>query len=63
MGNFIIFALIVVYGVGALKFWNGFERTNFNPALSNRIRLSLLWPALFITNQSYRRNFRKALKG
>ncbi|MEH1824699.1 hypothetical protein FD723_11290 [Nostoc sp. C052] len=63
MGNFIIFALIVVYGVGVLKFWNGFERTNFNPALSNRIRLSLLWPALFVINQSYRRNFRKALKG
>ena len=56
MGNFIIFALIVVYGGGVWKFWNGF-------GLTNRIGLSLLWPALFITNQSYRRNFRKALKG
>ena len=63
MGNFIIFALIVVYGGGVWKFWNGFERTNFNQSLTNRIGLSLLWPALFITNQSYRRNFRKALKG
>ncbi|MBW4427607.1 MAG: hypothetical protein KME50_24995 [Nostoc desertorum CM1-VF14] len=63
MGNFIIFALIVVYGGGVWKFWKGFTRTNFNPTLTNRIGLSLLWPALFITNQSYRRNFRKALKG
>ncbi|MDZ8184372.1 MAG: hypothetical protein RMX96_05840 [Nostoc sp. ChiSLP02] len=61
--NFILFALGVVYVGGVWKFWTGFERTNFNPNLTNRIGLSLLWPALFITNQSYRRNFRKALKG
>lgn len=63
MGNFFIFALIVVYASGVWKFWNGFRRTNFNPSLTNRIGLSLLWPALFISNQSYRQNFRKALKG
>jgi hypothetical protein len=63
MGKLIIFGLIVVYIGGIWKFWNGFERTNFNQTLPNRIGLSLLWPALFITNQSYRRNFRKALKG
>ncbi|MDF5709590.1 MAG: hypothetical protein PUP90_18490 [Nostoc sp. S4] len=61
--NFILFVLAVVYVGGAWKFWNGFARTNFNPSLTNRIGLALLWPALFITNQSYRRNFRKALKG
>ena len=63
MGNFILFTLIVVYAGGIWKFWNGFSRTNFSPSLPNRIGLSLLWPALFITNESYRRNFRKALKG
>ncbi|WP_392530620.1 hypothetical protein [Nostoc sp. C117] len=63
MGNFIIFVLVVIYAGGVWKFWNGFGLTNFNPTLTNRIGLSLLWPALFITNQSYRRNFRKALKG
>jgi hypothetical protein len=63
MGNLIIFALIVVYLGGGWKFWTGFGRTNFNQALSNRIRLALLWPALFISNESYRRNFKKALKG
>ncbi len=63
MGKLIIFGLIVGYIGGIWKFWNGFERTNFNQTLPNRIGLSLLWPALFITNQSYRRNFRKALKG
>ncbi|MBE9035990.1 hypothetical protein [aff. Roholtiella sp. LEGE 12411] len=63
MVKLIIFGLIVVYVGGVWKFWNGFERTNFNPSLPNRIGLALLWPALFITNQSYRRNFKKALKG
>lgn len=63
MIKLLVFGLIVVYMGGVWKFWKGFERTNFNPSLPNRIGLSLLWPALFITNQSYRRNFRKALKG
>ncbi|QOV24431.1 hypothetical protein [Anabaenopsis elenkinii] len=63
MTKLIIFGLIVVYVGGVWKLWNGFERTNFNQTLSNRLSLSLLWPALFIANKSYRRNFRKALKG
>lgn len=63
MVKFILFTLIVVYVGGIWKFWNGFSRTNFSQSLPNRIGLSLLWPALFITNESYRRNFRKALKG
>lgn len=61
--NFMLFVLAVVYAGGVWKFWTGFRRTNFNQSLANRIRLSLLWPALFISNQSYRQNFRKALKG
>lgn len=61
--NFIFYGLIAAYGYGAWKFWSGFERTNFSQTLPNRIGLSLLWPALFITNKSYRRNFQKALKG
>ncbi|WP_066377802.1 MULTISPECIES: hypothetical protein [unclassified Anabaena] len=63
MVKLIIFGLIVVYVGGAWKFWNGFTRTNFTRSLPNRIILTLLWPALFIANTSYRNNFRKALKG
>ena len=63
MSNLIIFGLIVVYVGGVWKFWTGFGKTNFNQTLANRIRLALLWPALLISNESYRRNFRKALKG
>ncbi|QLE59375.1 hypothetical protein [Nostoc sp. TCL26-01] len=63
MGKLIIFGLIVIYVGGVWKFWNGFSRTNFTQSLPNRIGLSLLWPALFIANGAYRRNFRKALKG
>ncbi|MEA5580651.1 hypothetical protein VB620_04755 [Nodularia harveyana UHCC-0300] len=63
MIELIILGVIVVYVGGVWKLWTGFERTNFSRTFSNRLGLSLLWPALFIANKSYRRNFRKALKG
>jgi hypothetical protein len=63
MNPLVVVILIGVYGVGAWKFWQGFERTNFQRGLVNRISLSLSWPILLIANKSYRRNFRKALKG
>lgn len=63
MSSLITFALIVVYAGGAWKFWNGFNRTNFSRSFSNKLYLSLLWPALLIANKSYRQNFRRALKG
>ncbi len=63
MGSFFGVVFFIVYVGGIWKFWNGFERTNFQRSLPNRLSLSLLWPVLLITNKSYRRNFRKALKG
>lgn len=63
MGKVIVFGLILAYGFGVWKFWSGFRKTNFTQTLLNRIGLSLLWPALYIANPSYRRNFTKALKG
>ncbi len=59
----VVVVLLGAYGFGAWKFWSGFGRTNFEKSASNRIRLSLLWPALILANKSYRRNFQKALKG
>ncbi len=59
----IAIALATGYFWGTWKFWQGFKRTNFEPSLGNRVYLSVLWPALLLTNKSYRRNFRKALKG
>ncbi|WP_017305143.1 hypothetical protein [Spirulina subsalsa] len=55
--------LLVAYGVGIWKFWQGYNRTNFQPGLINRLGLSLLWPVLLPVNRSYRQNFQKALKG
>lgn len=63
MGGLIAGLLIVVYVAGVWKFWTGFRRTNFSNSLTNRLVLSLLWPACFAANKSYRQNFRKALKG
>ncbi len=63
MAQFISIILLVVYGGGIWKFWRGYNRTNFNRSLPNRLALSLLWPALLIGNKSYRKNFQKALKG
>ncbi|MGH2412779.1 MAG: hypothetical protein ACRDEA_03595, partial [Microcystaceae cyanobacterium] len=57
------FILLIGYAWGTWKFWTGYERTNFSRRLPNRVALSLLWPVLLIANQSYRRNFQKALKG
>lgn len=59
----ITLGVIIVYGGGGWKFWNGFHRTSFSRSLPNRLALSLLWPVLLIVNKSYRRNFNKALKG
>jgi cell division protein FtsW (lipid II flippase) len=63
MVKLLVIIIVVGYGWGAWKLWTGFKRTNFEPSLPNRIVLSLLWPALFVFNQSYRKNFQKALKG
>lgn len=63
MGSLFTLLLILVYGGGVWKFWNGFNRTNFSRRFPNRLLLTLLWPALLIGNKSYRQNFRKALKG
>jgi hypothetical protein len=52
--------LLVVYIVGAVKFLQGVDKTNFT---QNRVPLALLWPVLIVANENYRRNFTKALKG
>ncbi|MBD2576123.1 hypothetical protein [Oscillatoria sp. FACHB-1406] len=56
-------ALVAGYIWGGWKFWKGFTRTNFQPSLTSRIALTILWPALVAVNPSYRQNFQKALRG
>ncbi|MCL2932801.1 MAG: hypothetical protein MGG11_11230 [Trichodesmium sp. MAG_R03] len=63
MGTLISLLLLVVYGGGVWKLWNGFEQTNFSQSFQNRLVLSILWPVLLIGNKSYRKNFTKILKG
>lgn len=63
MSQLIVLILSIVYFGGVWKFWQGFRRTNFNPSLPNKLALAMLWPALFVANRSYRKNFQKALKG
>ncbi|NJK99135.1 MAG: hypothetical protein HC838_13220 [Spirulinaceae cyanobacterium RM2_2_10] len=56
-------AVVAVYVGGIVKFWRGYQRTNFQPGFVNRALLAALWPALLVVNKSYRQNFQKALKG
>jgi len=60
METLFVLALAAAYGTGAWRFWNGFRKTNFS---QNKVNLTLLWPVFFIANNSYRENFKKALKG
>lgn len=55
--------LIGGYLWGIWSFWRGFKRTSFNPHLTNKLKLSLLWPVLLFSSKSYRQNFQKAIKG
>ncbi|MGL5132685.1 MAG: hypothetical protein ACRC78_09165 [Planktothrix sp.] len=63
MNPLITLVLVALYVGGIWKFWTGFENTNFNRSFQNRMIFSLLWPVLFVFNSSYRKNFKKALKG
>ncbi len=63
MPGLLTFLLVVGYVGGAWKFWTGYHRTTFGRSLGNKLALSLLWPALWIANKSYRQNFNKTLKG
>lgn len=63
MGGLFSFILLAAYVGGIFMFWSGYRRTNFSPSLLSRLSLSLFWPVLFAVNGSYRRNFKKALKG
>ncbi len=63
MSSLVTIVLLALYAGGVWKFWRGFGQTNFVKSFDNRLRLSLLWPALFIFNKSYRQNFTRALKG
>jgi cell shape-determining protein MreD len=53
-------AVLGIYFHFGSKFWSGFRQTNFS---TGRILLTLFWPVCFAINPSYRRNFRKALRG
>ncbi|MCG9889819.1 MAG: hypothetical protein MH252_01935 [Thermosynechococcaceae cyanobacterium MS004] len=59
MVGFLGFVLLVVYGLGAWKFWAGFHQTHYS---QSRALLTFGWPVM-IFNASYRQNFRRALKG
>lgn len=60
MGTLVTLILLTVYGGGAWKFWNGFNRTSFS---QGKLQLTLLWPVFLLANKSYRENFNRALKG
>ncbi len=60
MSTLITIILLGTYGIGAWKFWQGFNRTDFS---TGKAYLTLLWPFFLVGNKTYRRNFTKAIKG
>ncbi|GJQ11683.1 hypothetical protein GpartN1_g3474.t1 [Galdieria partita] len=52
--------LIALYGYLGFRFFSGFEQTTYNK--NSRLLLSILWPVMFIANDRFRQNFKKALK-
>jgi hypothetical protein len=60
MSTLLILLMAGIYGGGAWKFWQGFDRTNFS---QGKVQLTLLWPIFVAFNKSYRENFNRALKG
>lgn len=63
MSSLVPIILLGGYLWGIWSFWRGFRETNFNHSFLNKLRLSLMWPVLVISNKSYRQNFQKAIKG
>ncbi|AFW94771.1 MULTISPECIES: hypothetical protein [Nostocales] len=54
---------LMVYVGYAWNFWHGFRRTTYEKTLSNQIKLTLLWPVLFVVDRRFRRNFKRAKRG
>ncbi|EME30615.1 hypothetical protein Gasu2_32860 [Galdieria sulphuraria] len=52
--------LLALYGYLGFRFFSGFEQTTYNK--NSRLVLSILWPVMFIVNDRFRQNFKKALK-
>jgi hypothetical protein len=52
--------LLALYGYLGFRFFSGFDQTTYNK--NSRLLLSILWPIMFIANDRFRQNFKKALK-
>lgn len=59
MVSFISVLLLAVYLGGAWKFWTGFGQTQYS---GSQTLLTFFWPVLLVS-ASYRKNFRRALRG
>ena len=50
----------MAYAAGTAAFYATFDKTAFK--WSNRVAFALLWPDLFIANERFRGEFRKAVQ-
>eukprot|EP00871_Galdieria_phlegrea_P002423 jgi/Galph1/3181/GphlegSOOS_G1846.1 len=48
------------YGYLGFRFFAGFDSTTYNK--NSRVILTLLWPIMFLANERFRDNFKKALR-
>jgi hypothetical protein len=62
-GLFNIPVALVAYALGAFRFYSNYRMTTFEQNDATKARLVALWPILFVGSDSFRQNFKKAVKG
>eukprot|EP00192_Tetraselmis_astigmatica_P015446 CAMPEP_0117682304 /NCGR_PEP_ID=MMETSP0804-20121206/19571_1 /TAXON_ID=1074897 /ORGANISM="Tetraselmis astigmatica, Strain CCMP880" /LENGTH=163 /DNA_ID=CAMNT_0005492373 /DNA_START=93 /DNA_END=584 /DNA_ORIENTATION=+ len=55
------FTVALLYFAAAVKFWAGYSRTVYSQAMTTKLALTALWPVLFVVNETFRQNFKKAM--
>eukprot|EP00891_Asterochloris_glomerata_P009998 jgi/Astpho2/9998/Aster-06809 len=52
---------ILLWAAGAANFWRNFSSTPYEQ--SEKLRLTALWPVLYVGSESFRAAFKKTLSG
>eukprot|EP00899_Mesostigma_viride_P025615 jgi/Mesvir1/6238/Mv00916-RA.1 len=54
--------ILAIYAIGAVRLFQGMDRTTFSSNPATRIGLTAAWPVLFATSKAFREQFKKAIR-